>query len=133
MHLFERIETALSAAGPDDYVIALEWRGVQVQFATVSTPDETPAPTILVVQQPARLKEEELTVSNPELSGPAFQITREQLISLRRKYEEHPDGATSFEEFKNRAKPGGFGTDRYLLIHWCGMWLGVESDGYMHT
>lgn len=133
MRLFERIDAALSAAGPDDYVIALEWQGVEVRYATLVTPDEMRPPTILIVKRPKRLEEEELMISNPTLNGPPFQITREQLSSLRHKYEQHPDGAASFEEFKNRAKPGGVGTDRYVLIHWCGMWLGIEPDGHTHS
>ncbi len=76
-------------------------------------------------------KEEFLTSSDPRVGR--FAITAEQLKALRVKYEQHADGAESFEAFKSRARPAGFGSDRYLILHWSGMSLGIERDGYTRS
>ena len=71
--------------------------------------------------------------SEPDPCIGQLQITADQLRSLRRKYEQSPDGTNSFEEFLTRIRSGGVGSDSYLLLYWCGMWLGVEADGYTHS
>ena len=35
----------------------------------------------------------------------------------------------TFHEFLNRAT---LGYD-YIMIEWCGMWLGIETDGHAHS
>ncbi len=76
---------------------------------------------------------EDLFITNPNPNIGRFAITREQYQALRRKYERDPNGADDFESFKNQAVPGGIGSDKYILLHWCGMWLGIELDGYTHS
>lgn len=56
-------------------------------------------------------------------------ITRAQWEAIKRKYAQSPDGADSFEAFCLRVVPG---TD-YLMLPWCGMWLGIELDGHTHS
>ena len=56
-------------------------------------------------------------------------ITREQRKAIKRKFDQCPDGATSYREFRRRVVQGY----DCLMLPWCGMWLGVESDGYTHS
>jgi hypothetical protein len=35
----------------------------------------------------------------------------------------------TYEEFKARVQPGW----DCIMIRWCGMWVGIEKDGYTHT
>jgi hypothetical protein len=56
-------------------------------------------------------------------------ITRAQREAIARKFAQSPDGAASYREFRARVKPG-FG---YLVLPWCGMYLGIEKDGHTHS
>lgn len=55
--------------------------------------------------------------------------TRAQREAIARKFNQSPDGAQTYKEFRKRVVQG-FG---YLMLPWCGMWLGIESDGYTHS
>ncbi len=60
--------------------------------------------------------------------------TRKQRIALLRKYA-HGDleaKGISFREFRKSVQPT-FGMDNAVVVHWCGMWLAIEKDGYCHT
>jgi hypothetical protein len=37
----------------------------------------------------------------------------------------------TYRQFRQKVQPmlGGGG----VMIHWCGMWLGIETDGYTHS
>lgn len=70
---------------------------------------------------------------NPDPRIGRFEITADQLRALQFKFQQHPDGAAGFAEFKGRVRPGGIGSDRYVMLPWCGMWLGIEPDGYTHS
>jgi hypothetical protein len=56
--------------------------------------------------------------------------TRAQREALARKFNANPDGAATYREFRKRARPGWNGE---LMLPWCGMWLGIETDGYTHS
>ena len=58
-------------------------------------------------------------------------LTKEQRKALYRKYLQDPDGAKSYRDFRRRVGIG-FG-DEYIIIPWCGMYVGIERDGYAHT
>jgi hypothetical protein len=60
---------------------------------------------------------------------PHFKITREQREALLRKYNQNSSGAKSYREFRGRVR-SALG---YIMIPWCGMWLGIETDGYTHS
>lgn len=60
-----------------------------------------------------------------------FRITEAQAKSLRRVYGRNTDGAPTFGAFVRRAVTA-FGGD-CVMLHWCGMWLGIEKDGYTHS
>ncbi len=83
--------------------------------------------------EPGTREQDELTVVNPDPCIGRFEITADQLRALRLKYQQNPDDAASFAQFKGRARPAGTGSDRYVMLPWCGMWLGIEPDGYTHS
>jgi hypothetical protein len=55
--------------------------------------------------------------------------TRAQRESVLRKFNQNPDGAKTYREFRARAK-WSFGV---LMLPWCNMWLGIERDGHTHS
>ena len=59
------------------------------------------------------------------------QYTPAQLTAIRRKYDQSPDGADSFESFM--ARTTGPHYDGLVALNWCGMWLGIETDGHTHS
>lgn len=38
-------------------------------------------------------------------------------------------GASTYREFRATVQPG-WGC---VMVQWCGMWLGIEPDGYVHS
>lgn len=58
-------------------------------------------------------------------------ITKAQSVALVRKYRQNSDGSKSFLEFRRKVLPA-FGMN-CIMIKWCGMCLGIESDGYTHS
>ena len=59
-------------------------------------------------------------------------ITRKQMEAIHRKYQQSPDGATSYLAFRRRVQPL-VGDNACAIMQWCGMWLGIEPDGYTHS
>jgi len=55
-------------------------------------------------------------------------LTKEQRKSVFRIWQRDNQGKT-YREFRRTVK-GGWGC---VMVHWCGMWLGVEPDGYTHS
>ena len=79
-----------------------------------------------------------------------MKLTKEQRIALKRVYDRAPliileDGTTragrqneqyyglaryaTYREFRRTAQQGF----DCLMVPWCGMWLGIEKDGYTHS
>ncbi len=133
MLVFDRMDTAVKEVLPDQYIVALEWQGRQFQFAAVTEPHCLPDPKLVIMQAPRGIQDEDLIIVNPNPLIGKFVITREQYKALRLKYERNADGAKSFNAFKNRVQIGGIGADHYVLLPWCGMWVGIEPDGHAHT
>lgn len=59
-----------------------------------------------------------------------MKITKEQQRSLKVLWERSRDGSKSYLDFRRRVHIL-FGD--CAMIHWCGMWVGIETDGYRHT
>ena len=57
-------------------------------------------------------------------------ITRQQRVSLHRVWMRNDQGK-SYRQFRKSATHG-IGMD-CVIVHWCGMWLGIEPDGYTHS
>ena len=55
-------------------------------------------------------------------------MTLEQRLSLLRKWQQDNQGMT-FYEFQRTAEQGY----DCIMVKWCNMWLGIESDGYTHS
>lgn len=94
---------------------------------------KTLPPLVTILQDPSGHPNSPVTIVHPDPQIGEHQVTAEQFRALHRKYDLCADGANSFEEFLSRVTSGGVGTDSYILVHWCGMWLGIEKDGYTHS
>jgi hypothetical protein len=70
------------------------------------------------------------TITPNDINLPPFEVNDAQYKAIRRKHERNPDGAADFAEFQSRARWGYGGV---IMLHWCGMWLGIEPDGYTHS
>ena len=57
-----------------------------------------------------------------------MKITSEQKRAIKRIYDRQPLGI-SYLQFR-RTVQHGFDC---LMVEWCGMWLGIEPDGYTHS
>lgn len=55
-------------------------------------------------------------------------ITRAQREALKRIHARGADGRT----YREIRKAVHYGHD-CLMLHWAGMWLGIERDGYTHS
>jgi hypothetical protein len=63
--------------------------------------------------------------------------TRQQREALARVYHRGPvlddqGRPLSYREFRKTVQ-GGFFCDPCIMVHWRGMWLGIELDGYTHS
>lgn len=38
----------------------------------------------------------------------------------------------TYRQFRSRVQ-GTFFMNGCVMVHWCGMWLGIEPDGYTHS
>lgn len=56
-------------------------------------------------------------------------LTQEQIKSVIRKWKQNPDGSVDLGAFFSRVSVGS----EYASINWCGMYLGIEKDGYAHS
>lgn len=57
-------------------------------------------------------------------------LTRAQRVALKRVFDRSNDGAKSYLQFRRRAHYSFIGC---VMIPWCGMWIGIEEDGYTHS
>jgi hypothetical protein len=67
--------------------------------------------------------------------------TKEQRAALHRKWDEayneqnprHSGKVTmTYRDFRKTVQPC-FDGSGCIMVHWCGMWLGIERDGYTHS
>ncbi len=59
-----------------------------------------------------------------------MKFTRKQVEAIYRKWQQSPDGSPSYLHFRRRWQQAFGG---YVGAQWCGMWLGIEPDGYAHS
>lgn len=55
-------------------------------------------------------------------------LTRAQRIALFRKWSQDQN-TMSYRDFRRTVQQGY----DCVMVHWCGMWLGIEPDGYTHA
>lgn len=58
-----------------------------------------------------------------------IKLTREQRKALKRVYQRSNDGSANYLQFRRRVQHGY----DCIMLQWCGMWLGIETDGYTHS
>ncbi len=59
-------------------------------------------------------------------------LTRNQRVSLHEIWQrelDNPHGLT-YKQFRKTVLPGSFGA---VMVRWAGMWLGIETDGHVHS
>jgi len=58
-------------------------------------------------------------------------ITRAQRKAIHAMYLRNPNGSKTYREFRKRFYPqfGGY----IAILDWCGMYVGVERDGFTHS
>ncbi len=71
-----------------------------------------------------------------------MKLTKEQRIALKKVYDrgQHFTGTPnkgqawqgSYREFRRTVVPA-FDGSGCIMVPWCGMWLGIETDGYTHS
>ena len=57
-------------------------------------------------------------------------ITRDQREAIKRLYDRSPDGAVSYLAFRRRFR---LCLGDYIGAQWCGMFIGIETDGHTHS
>lgn len=57
-----------------------------------------------------------------------IKLSKEQRAAFFRIYQRDSQGL-SYRTFRRTVVPG----PGCLMAPWCGMWLGIESDGYTHS
>ena len=57
-------------------------------------------------------------------------ITREQRAAIFRKWSQDDQGMT-YRAFRKTVQRAHY--DDSLMVRWCNMWLGIETDGYTHS
>jgi hypothetical protein len=65
------------------------------------------------------------------VSAARTRVTRAQLEALRDVYRRQPM-EQSFLGFRRSVAPT-FGCDDAVVVRWAGMWLCIETDGYVHS
>ncbi len=56
-------------------------------------------------------------------------LTKAQRKAVKKIYDRDFDVMETYREFRKRVQPGS----NCVMIKWCGMWLGIEPDGYTHS
>jgi len=57
-----------------------------------------------------------------------MKLTKQQRASLKRKWTQDNQGM-SYLQFRRTVVQ----TIDCIMVKWCGMWLGIETDGYTHS
>ena len=57
-------------------------------------------------------------------------LTKAQQESLKIKYDQWKTSGMTYLQFR-RSVVAVFG--KVAMVRWCGMWLGIETDGYTHS
>lgn len=55
-------------------------------------------------------------------------LNRNQRVALHRKWLQENQGM-SYMQFRRTVQHGY----DCVMVQWCGMWLGIETDGYTHS
>lgn len=61
-----------------------------------------------------------------------MRLNKVQQKALKRLFDGNPDGSPSYWHFRHRVFPL-IGDASCAMIRFCGMYVGIESDGYVHS
>ena len=56
---------------------------------------------------------------------------REAILKVWKRFDPIHNRIT-YRDFRRTIQPT-FGMDSAVVVHWCGMWLAIEKDGYTHS
>ena len=60
---------------------------------------------------------------------PVVNITKRQRLAIKLIYLRGQNNGKTYLEFRRSVQQGS----GCLMVEWCGMWLGIEPDGYTHS
>ena len=66
-----------------------------------------------------------------------MKLTRQQRVALKSVYDRPREPQfdqyrrQSYRAFRKTVQPVIMSD--CIMVHWCGMWLGIETDGYTHS
>jgi hypothetical protein len=55
-------------------------------------------------------------------------LNKKQRLALYRKWVQSDQGKT-YKQFRKSVVPG----PNCVMVPWCNMWIGIETDGYTHS
>ena len=58
-------------------------------------------------------------------------LTKDQQTTLARKWHQSSQDMT-YLQFRRSVEPS-IGCDDAIMVKWCGMWLGIETNGHSHA
>jgi hypothetical protein len=66
-----------------------------------------------------------------------IKTTRAQRVALKQKWDQLRAAdiwhdKRSYRQFR-KSVHGSFDKSGCIMVQWCGMWVGIERDGYAHT
>lgn len=62
-----------------------------------------------------------------------FVLTKAQRRAVFDLFRRSSDGSKSYRDFRRRVRPMLASHGAICVPAWCGMLVGIEPDGYMHT
>jgi hypothetical protein len=71
-------------------------------------------------------------VSEPHIVVPEW-MTSQQVEAIGKLFDRNSDGSPDRHAFFARVQRCGVCSDQYAGIHWCGIFVGIEKDGYTHS
>lgn len=86
MPIFARMDEAVRRAAPTEYIVALEWQGQPLVFATVEEPHRLPVPELVIMQRPRE-----------PASAQAKPVCRHCHRAIRKATADEIDGVTAIE------------------------------------
>jgi hypothetical protein len=63
---------------------------------------------------------------------PEFEVTLKQAQAIKKVFMRNADGSPNLDHFRGKVTRG-IGLGGCVMLPWCGMWLGIEPDGYTHS
>ncbi len=63
----------------------------------------------------------------------SFVLTKPQRKAIKLMFDRNPDGSPTYRDFRKRVVPMYVGGGAVALPDWCGMYCGIERDGWTHT